>query len=130
MKIRQSFPQEQQDPFLVANLHSRKAGFLLKKDQLEEADQIIDCAIAYSTVCRGDRNPQTDQLIDPTHDHQYFGIYDWYKAQIKLALGELQEATKFIHRALETFEHHKQDSEDFIQKASQVKAEIESHKKQ
>lgn len=123
--IRQSFPKEDQNPFLVANIHSRKAGFLLKGGQLDEANQVIDLAIKYSTDCRGERDPNTDKLKDPTHDNQYFGIYDWKKAQIQLAQGKLGAAMKFINRALETFEHHRQDSEDLIEMALKVKADIE-----
>lgn len=122
--IRQSYPKEEQNPFLVANLHSRKAGFLLKVGKFEEADRVIDSAIEYSTACRGSRDPVTDNLIDQTHDHQYFGIYDWKKAQIKLALGELSEALKYINRALETYKHHEQDSEEEIKMANDVKAQI------
>jgi hypothetical protein len=122
--VRKSFPKDQQDPFLVANLHSRKAGFLLKEGKMDEADHVIDCAIEYSTACRGNRNPQTDELLDKTHDHQYFGIYDMKKAQIKAAKKDFKEAMKFINRALETFMHHVQDSQDLILMAKVLKAQL------
>lgn len=123
IEIRKSFPKEEQDPFLVANLNSRHADFLQKNENLEAADKAIDLALEYSTGCRGDRDPMTDKIKDPTHDHQYFGLYDIKKAQIQLALGNTQEAIKYIDRALETFEHHKQDSADLIADALKIKAE-------
>lgn len=124
IQIRASFPKEQQNPFLVANLNNRKAGFLLKEGQLEEADRVVDEAIAYSTACRGERDPVTDKLLDQTHNHQYFGIYDYQKAKIKLAKKEFSEALKFTERALEAYQYHHQDSEDLIAEAFQLKINI------
>lgn len=126
IQIRESFPKEEQDPFLVANLYNRKAGFLLKERRLDEADFSIDVAIAYSAALRGRRHPETDKLVDLTYDHQYFGLYDHKKAQIKLAKEELEEAMKFINRALETFRHHEQDSKALIEEANRTKIEIET----
>lgn len=113
-KIRQSFPKEQQDPFLVANLYSRKAGFLLKAGNLEEADQTINNAIEHSTACR-----------IKGKNHQYFGIYDMTKAKIKLAQGEHKEALKYINSSLATFEYHEEDSADLIKMALATKEAIE-----
>jgi tetratricopeptide (TPR) repeat protein len=123
IEIRQSFPKDEQDPFLVANLNSRLAGFLQKDGNLEAANKTIDLALEYSAVCRGERDPITDKIKDPTHDHQYFGLYDFKKAQIQLKMGNKEEALKFANRAIETFEHHKQDSADMLADALKLKEE-------
>lgn len=120
------YSKEFQDPFLIANMYNGRAKLLLLEKKLDEADADIDCALAHSASCRGARNPDTDRLLDTTHDHQYFGTYDIRKAQIKIAKGELTEAIKYINRALETFEHHRQDSAKLIEVAEKMKAEIQS----
>ncbi len=121
IKIRESFPKDSQDPFLVANLNCRKAGFLLKEKKFEEANEAIDKALEYATVCRGERNPSTGVLLDSTHDHQYFGIYDTRKAEIKIGQGKYDEAIVIVGRALETFERHLDDSKELIDKAKEIK---------
>lgn len=115
--IRASIPKEEQDPFLVANAHSVKAGHFLEEGNLVEAEKEIDLALAYSTACRGERDSATGKLKDQTNDHQYFGFYDFTKAKIKIKEGRsqnLQEALTYLKRALETFMYHEQDSKEPI----------------
>lgn len=120
--IRQSLPLEEQNHLLISHLRWGKTGFLYKENYLKEADDTIDLALAFAASCRGERHPQTDKLLTQKSDHQYFGQYDYRKAQIKMALKEYKEAHKHINRALETYSHFKQ--EDFIVEAEMMKQTI------
>lgn len=125
--IRESFPKEEQDPFLVANLYNRCAGFLTHQEKYNEAEERVNQALEYAEKCRGTRDSQ-DRIITPTYDHQYFGFYDQQKAKLLTIKYEKEmkpelydEAIKHFDRAIETFGHHAQDSQAYLQSATILK---------
>jgi tetratricopeptide (TPR) repeat protein len=125
IQIRESFPKEKQNPFLVANLQNRLAGTLLNDCKFDEAERVIDAALQYSESARGSRDA-ADKLLDLKNSHQYFGVYDMTKAKILLQKNDFQGAEKYLSRALETFEFHSQSSQDLIRAVNAMKSKLPS----
>lgn len=123
IKIRESFPKEKQNPFLVANLKNRLAGALLKEGKLEDAEKAVDSALEHAEAARGPRDA-ADKLLDLNNSHQYFGGYDLTKAKILIYKNDFEGALKYLNRALETFEFHRQSSQDLIDAVNEIKAKL------
>jgi len=126
LRIREKMPADQQDPFLLANARNNYCSLLLKKSppELEKAEKYLQPALEYAEKKRGVRNPKTEEVVDPSDDHQYFGFYNQNMAFIKKEQKKFDEALSHINRALETFLRHQEDSEDMIKKAQALKAQI------
>ncbi len=124
IRIRESLKIEEQDPFLVANLYCRRSGFALKESNFDEAELYIAKSLEHADACRSERNPETDELLDHKNDHQYFGLYNMQMAKVKFSKKEKDLAVKHINRALDTFNFHKQDSQQLIKDAEEIKKNI------